>query len=67
MLAVDEGDPYVAAEAVTALARIATPQAVSALVRALAHCYVTVRAAAEQALAAHAARSERLPSGCADD
>jgi HEAT repeat protein len=30
MLAVDEGDPYVAAEAVTALARIATPQAVSA-------------------------------------
>jgi HEAT repeat protein len=67
MLAVDEGDPYVAAEAVTALARIATPQAVSALVGALAHCYVTVRVAAEQTLAAHAARSERLPSGCADD
>ncbi len=49
--AVEEGDPYLAAEAVEALGRIGSPDALALVDAATRHRWVTVRTAAEKILA----------------
>lgn len=57
--AADEGDPYLAAEAIEALGRIGTPDALALVEGATRHRWVTVRRAAEKALVRRGERDGR--------